>query len=32
VNLGIVAFLLFDARLHSFLGSTRLVGWWAPRR
>lgn len=32
VNLGIVAFLLFDGRLLSFLGSTRLVGWWAPRR
>ncbi|HEX7077984.1 MAG TPA: hypothetical protein VF363_06150 [Candidatus Eisenbacteria bacterium] len=32
VNLGIVGFLLFDGRLLSFLGSTRLVGWWAPRR
>jgi len=32
VNLGIVAVLLFDPRLASFLGSTRLVGWWAPKR
>lgn len=32
VNLGIVAMLLFDGRLAAFLGSTRLVGWWAPRR
>lgn len=32
VNLGIVGFLLFDGRLLSFLGSTRLVGWWAPKR
>ena len=32
VNLGIVGVLLFDGRLARFLGSTRLVGWWAPRR
>ena len=32
VNLGIVAFLLFDERLAEFLGSPRLVGWWTPRR
>ncbi|MGE5176359.1 MAG: hypothetical protein ACM3JJ_08290 [Hyphomicrobiales bacterium] len=32
VNLGIIGFLLFDERLLSFLGSTRLVGWWAPKR
>jgi hypothetical protein len=32
VNLGIVAVLLFDPRLASFLGSARLVGWWAPKR
>jgi len=32
VNLGIVAFLLFDGRLTAFLGSPRLVGWWTPRR
>ena len=31
VNLSIIAFLLFDSRLASFLGSPRLVGWWAPR-
>jgi hypothetical protein len=32
VNLGITAFLLFDRKLAAFLGSTRLIGWWAPRR
>ncbi len=32
VNLGIVSVLLFDPKLARFLGSTRLVGWWAPRR
>jgi len=32
VNLGIVGFLLFDERLTTFLGSPRLVGWWAPKR
>jgi hypothetical protein len=32
VNLGIVGFLLFDRQLTAFLGSPRLVGWWAPRR
>lgn len=32
VNLGIVAVLLFDGRLARFLGSTRLVGWWTPKR
>jgi hypothetical protein len=32
VNLGIVAVLLFDPKLASFLGSARLVGWWAPKR
>ena len=32
VNLGIVGMLLFDGRLAAFLGSTRLIGWWAPRR
>ena len=32
VNLSLVAFLLFDSRLASFLGSPRLVGWWAPLR
>ena len=32
VNFGIAALLLFDARLAAFLGSTRLVGWWAPKR
>ena len=32
VNLSVVGFLLFDTRLAAFLGSTRLVGWWAPRR
>ena len=31
VNLSIIAFLLFDSRLATFLGSPRLVGWWAPR-
>ena len=31
VNLSIIAFLLFDSRLAAFLGSPRLVGWWAPR-
>ena len=31
VNLSIVAFLLFDSKLAGFLGSPRLVGWWAPR-
>ncbi|MBI4364024.1 MAG: hypothetical protein HY568_01210 [Candidatus Latescibacteria bacterium] len=32
VNLGIVGVLLFDGRLARFLGHTRLIGWWAPRR
>lgn len=32
VNLGIVAFLLFDRSLAEFLGSPRLVGWWSARR
>ena len=32
VNFGIIAFLLFDGSLAAFLGSTRLVGWWAPKR
>ena len=32
VNLGIVTIFLFDRRLAAFLGSTRLVGWWAPKR
>ncbi|HEU4726070.1 MAG TPA: hypothetical protein VFU59_12360, partial [Candidatus Eisenbacteria bacterium] len=32
VNLGIVTIFLFDRRLAAFLGSTRLVGWWAPTR
>ncbi len=32
VNMSLVAFLLFDSRLAAFLGSTRLVGGWAPRR
>lgn len=32
VNLGIVGMLLFDGRLAAFLGSTRLIGWWAPKR
>jgi len=32
VNLSIIAFLMFDSRLASFLGSPRLVGWWAPLR
>ena len=32
VNLGIVAFLLFDRRLMEFLGSPRLIGWWSERR
>ncbi len=32
VNLGIVGVLLFDRTLARFLGSTRLVGWWAPKR
>jgi hypothetical protein len=32
VNGGITAFLLFDAKLATFLGSTRLTGWWAPKR
>jgi hypothetical protein len=31
VNLSIIAFLLFDSKLAAFLGSPRLVGWWAPR-
>jgi hypothetical protein len=31
VNLSIIAFMLFDSKLASFLGSPRLVGWWAPR-
>jgi len=31
VNLSVVAFLLFDSKLAEFLGSPRLVGWWAPR-
>jgi len=32
VNLGVVWMLLFDQKLALFLGNTRLVGWWAPRR
>ena len=32
VNLGVVGMLLFDGKLANFLGNTRLVGWWAPRR
>jgi hypothetical protein len=32
VNLGIAGLLLFDRKLAAFLGSTRLVGWWAPKR
>lgn len=32
VNLGIITIFLFDRRLAAFLGSTRLVGWWAPAR
>lgn len=32
VNLGIVTIFLFDRRLADFLGSKRLVGWWAPKR
>jgi hypothetical protein len=32
VNLGIVGVLLFDGKLARFLGSTRLVGGWSPRR
>jgi hypothetical protein len=32
VNLGIVGVLLFDGKLARFLGSTRLVGGWTPRR
>ena len=31
VNLGIVAFLLFDEKLLAFLGSPRLIGWWTPK-
>ena len=32
VNLGIVGVLLFDGKLARFLGSTRLVGGWVPKR
>lgn len=32
VNLGIITIFLFDRKLADFLGSKRLVGWWAPRR
>jgi hypothetical protein len=32
VNLGVITIFLFDRRLAAFLGSTRLVGWWAPDR
>ena len=32
VNLGIVSIFLFDRTLAEFLGSTRLVGGWAPKR
>ena len=32
VNLGIITIFLFDRRLAAFLGSSRLVGWWAPKR
>jgi len=32
VNLGIITIFLFDRKLAEFLGSKRLVGWWAPRR
>ena len=31
VNLSIAAMLIFDTRLASFLGSTQLTGWLAPR-
>ena len=32
VNLGIVGVLLFDPKLARFLGNTRLVGGWVPKR
>jgi hypothetical protein len=32
VNLGIITIFLFDRKLADFLGSKRLVGWWAPKR
>jgi hypothetical protein len=32
VNFGIITIFLFDRRLAAFLGSKRLVGWWAPKR
>jgi hypothetical protein len=32
VNLGVITIFLFDRRLATFLGSTRLVGWWVPDR
>ena len=32
VNLGIITIFLFDRKLADFLGSKRLVGWWAPGR
>lgn len=32
VNLGLLTIFLFDRKLAAFLGSTRLVGGWAPRR
>jgi len=32
VNLGIITIFLFDRKLAEFLGSARLVGWWAPSR
>jgi hypothetical protein len=31
VNLSVIAFLLFDGKLAAFLGSTRLIGGWAPQ-
>jgi hypothetical protein len=31
VNLSIAAMLIFDTKLSSFLGSTQLTGWLAPR-
>jgi len=31
VNLSLIAFLMFDTKLATFLGSPRLIGWWAPR-
>lgn len=31
VNMSLIAILLFDGKLAAFLGSPRLIGWWAPR-